>query len=1464
MRVAASPCCSCPARARSHLAAANSRGATLGLPRTLQLLLAGLTLLLAVACSDDPDSSVRGTDASSQGDAKSDATSGKPKALTVTSVAPAVGSLQGGEALDIEGTGFAENCQVFLGDTPAEISWRAGSTHVYVTAPARPVAGQVDVVVVNPSGNAATPGKKQTATLARGYTYLGEVAVQSFEPALGSFLGGQSITVRGSGFVPGDRVLVALQEALHTQWVDAQTLVAVVPPLGGVQSADVVPVQVSVRHASGLSHAPGSYTYGRPPRLDSVAPTVLGVDGGDVTLQGAGLGQVAQVFAAGAKGVLAPGSASAVRGATMPALLTLNPAAKPGPADVVVSGPFGSSKLWPAFLYADANPTSAALYGVSPASGPTTGGNDAWLLASLPAGTSVVGVQFGNKSALFVREGDQIRASVPAHPAGAVDVTLQTSAGPLVLTAGYRFEPALGVQKATPASGPTAGGTQVVLAGKGLSAQCSVRVGLYGATVVSAGSDGKQLTIQTPEGPAGPADIVVRCGAQVATLPAGFGYTDGSPRINAVLPPTGATGGNSKVTIYGAGFEKGVQFLFGGKPAFACVLVNSGKAECQTPPHAAGLVAVDAVLGKAKDTLLNGYNYFNPTQPEGGTWGESVGGVLNVTVVDIYTLEPIDNATVQLGSPGDALYGKYKGQTDQNGQIVFAGPDIVAPIRVSAAKTQYSASSIIDFDATNATLLLFPWVPPSNGSGGGGGPVNPNPPAALIRGKVMGMDKYLQVPPTNCTQSSTTDATCQTCEQDADCMGVSGLGQPFRCVDNGAAGKRCMAVCGVAPTGGLAGSNPASIGCQNGFVCVPDASIANEIGPTPQVCKPTRGIVRVFCAPTVRSIEDNGQTPIPSADKNAGALEFPTDTVDDVTGMYELNTRLDELAVQCIGGYVDNQTKQFVPLGLGVRRHIFPKPYYAPEDAIENQDVYITMPLTRQLKVRLDHPQKAWKGVKGTQLVQSWIDLGSDGYVRLPRYAPVLGDVVQQTVFDDVVLPWHPLRLSSDLEDADWTFYTHVTYGGTVDAGPITLTLHQDAPNPGDDNLKLRGVEGVTQTLAIGTAQTLTGVLSGESEQILLLGERGELWRGPPQDPTLIWTPPVVDPYATPLATLAMAGTPTDATIVGEQGLIRRLNGSKVSQEKGALTENLVGVCAGPLGRIAVGKNGGMQANTGSGWQALAPASAPLRAVVCTASGGVAVGDGGLVVEVDLTSNTASPQFVSTANLYAIAASPDGELLLAGDAPAGDGPVLLRRVPGGNWQPAWPAGAITPTLRDLRGVQWLGAGSWLLVDQEGGQLRIDAAGLHDESPLARNLRPRASARLPDGRVVLVGEPGLWLGPLLTVPDIISPAGGGVTEPLQLTWTQAPGPQASFSRVHVTGSGFPFWWIYVNPEVSDVLLPNYLDYGIDVFPSFGSLQMMVTVDRGYIPGFSINGFGTFDLEFGSWMSRASNSRTFAFP
>ena len=83
---------------------------------------------------------------------------------------------------------------------------------------------------------------------------------------------------------------------------------------------------------------------------------------------------------------------------------------------------------------------------------------------------------------------------------------------------------------------------------------------------------------------------------------------------------------------------------------------------------------VDVTVGSQSDSLLDGYAYFSPTNPHGGTYGDSVQGTLNVTVLDIYKLKPLQGAYVQVGQPEQPGYPKYGGYTDEDGQIVFWVP----------------------------------------------------------------------------------------------------------------------------------------------------------------------------------------------------------------------------------------------------------------------------------------------------------------------------------------------------------------------------------------------------------------------------------------------------------------------------------------------------------------------------------------------------------------------------------------------------------------------------------------------------------------------------------------------------------------------------------------------------------------------------------------------------------------------
>jgi hypothetical protein len=82
---------------------------------------------------------------------------------TVTGISPASGTVAGGTAVSITGTGFLAGATVSLGGTPATGVTVVSSTTITATTPAH-AAGAVDVVVSN--------AEQHAGTLPNGYTYM--------------------------------------------------------------------------------------------------------------------------------------------------------------------------------------------------------------------------------------------------------------------------------------------------------------------------------------------------------------------------------------------------------------------------------------------------------------------------------------------------------------------------------------------------------------------------------------------------------------------------------------------------------------------------------------------------------------------------------------------------------------------------------------------------------------------------------------------------------------------------------------------------------------------------------------------------------------------------------------------------------------------------------------------------------------------------------------------------------------------------------------------------------------------------------------------------------------------------------------------------------------------------------------------------------------------------------------------
>lgn len=164
----------------------------------------------------------------------------QPPALAVTAIAPSSGSISGGTAVTITGTGFAAGVTVSFGGTAA-LNVAVGSpTSITATTPSH-TAGRVDVVVTNVN--------RQSYTLRGGYLYVSLTLVS------GPSAGGQSVTITGAGFLGVTTVTFGGTPATNVQAVNDTTITATTPAHA--------PGRVDVVVGSGPTSVtlPGGYTY---------------------------------------------------------------------------------------------------------------------------------------------------------------------------------------------------------------------------------------------------------------------------------------------------------------------------------------------------------------------------------------------------------------------------------------------------------------------------------------------------------------------------------------------------------------------------------------------------------------------------------------------------------------------------------------------------------------------------------------------------------------------------------------------------------------------------------------------------------------------------------------------------------------------------------------------------------------------------------------------------------------------------------------------------------------------------------------------------------------------------------------------------------------------------------------------------------------------------------------------------
>ncbi|MFC5373244.1 IPT/TIG domain-containing protein [Brevundimonas faecalis] len=347
--------------------------------------------------------------------------------------------------------------------------------------------------------------------------------VTSISPTAGPIGGGASVTLTGTNFtgVTGaGGVKFGGTNATSYTVVNGATIIATAP----AGSEGTVDITVTNGGGTSATSASDRYTYVAAPTVTSISPTSGPSAGGTtVTITGTGF--------SGATGVTFGGTAASGFTVVSATQITATSPAGTGTVDVRVttSGGTSATSASDQFTYV-APPTVTA---VSPNSGPSVGGTTVTIMGT--GFTGATGVTFGGTAAtgITVVNATRITATSPAGT-GTVDVRVTTPGGTSATSASDQFTyvAAPTVTAVSPNSGPSVGGTSVIITGTGFSAASPTGAVKFGATTAAYTiNSNTQITATSPAGSTGVVDVTV-------TTLGGTSTTSAADRFNYVAPPT--------------------------------------------------------------------------------------------------------------------------------------------------------------------------------------------------------------------------------------------------------------------------------------------------------------------------------------------------------------------------------------------------------------------------------------------------------------------------------------------------------------------------------------------------------------------------------------------------------------------------------------------------------------------------------------------------------------------------------------------------------------------------------------------------------------------------------------------------------------------------------------------------------------------------------------------------------------
>ena len=418
-------------------------------------------------------------------------------------VSPSKGPALGGTTVNVSGRDFTGATAVDFGGVPAA-SFVVNSSHSISATTPPEAPGATDVTVTTPSGTSGTsPGSQYTFTTPR-------PVVTSISPATGSTLGGTIVTITGSNFTGAFAVHFGSSPAVIAT-VESDTVVKATSPPG---TPGTVPLTVT--STSGTSHKTSTARFSYTERVTTPVVTAVSPQAvltgtpknpNSVTITGSGFSGATSVhFGQVAASSFNVASDSAI-------FATVPPNAMAQTVDITITTPVATSvtRAEDLFTYVAPGPV-ATVSGVSPSSGPNSGGTQVVITGTGVGGATAV--SFGTVSVPFLLDTTTggLLATAPPGPLGPVDVTVTTPNGVSATNIHDTFTytrpqnpPTL--TKVRPASGPSAGGTKVIITGNGFVGATAVDFGTVPAAFVV--HSNAFITATSPDEQPGTVDVTV-------------------------------------------------------------------------------------------------------------------------------------------------------------------------------------------------------------------------------------------------------------------------------------------------------------------------------------------------------------------------------------------------------------------------------------------------------------------------------------------------------------------------------------------------------------------------------------------------------------------------------------------------------------------------------------------------------------------------------------------------------------------------------------------------------------------------------------------------------------------------------------------------------------------------------------------------------------------------------------------